>query len=276
MLAGNRRVRGFLMARGTGIPACLELRSQDRQECLYHLPAIWRIRGSTFGVRCPTFSLMLTTPIHVIDFEGSRQSGIVEYGVVTLEGAKIVATYTRLCAAIGTISDRDRQQHGISEEAAAEQPLFDTEWDFFAKLRTTGPLCAHNAAVEDGLLRSVWAYPRSSPDFSEVGQSVASWGPWLDTLYLYRRIYPQLESHKLGDLIQLFDLQASLDEQAALYCPEKRRHYHCALYDTLASALLLRRLYEEPDLKAMSLRWLFLQSASTDAGRDSMGQQDLF
>ena len=135
---------------------------------------------------------MIDTPIHVIDFEGSRQSGIVEYGVVTLAGAKIVATYTRLCAAIGTISDRDRQQHGISEQAAAEQACFDTEWDFFAQLRATGPLCAHNAAVEDGLLRSVWPYPRSSPDFSAVGRSVASWGPWLDTLYLYRRIYHNL------------------------------------------------------------------------------------
>jgi len=77
-------------------------------------------------------------PIHVIDFEGSRQSGIVEYGVVTLAGTEIVATYTRLCAAIGTISDRDRQQHGISEQAAAEQARFDTEWDFFAQLRATG------------------------------------------------------------------------------------------------------------------------------------------
>lgn len=219
---------------------------------------------------------MIDTPIHVIDFEGSRQSGIVEYGVVTLAGAKIVATYTRLCAAVGTISDRDRQQHGISEQAAAEQACFDTEWDFFAQLRATGPLCAHNAAVEDGLLRSVWPYPRSSPDFSAVGRSIASWGPWLDTLYLYRRIYPQLDSHKLGDLILLFDLQTSLDKHAALYCPVKRRHYHCALYDTLASALLLRRLYDEPDLDSLSLHWLFLHSSSTDAGRDAIGQQDLF
>ena len=109
-----------------------------------------------------------------------------------------------------------------------------------------------------------------------MGRSVASWGPWLDTLYLYRRIYPQLESHKLGDLIVLFDLQTSLDEHAALYCPAKRRHYHCALYDTLASALLMRRLYEEPDLHSLSLHWLFLQSSSTEAGRDAIGQQDLF
>ena len=38
---------------------------------------------------------MIGTPIHVIDFEGSRQSGIVEYGVVTLHGAEIVAAHTR-------------------------------------------------------------------------------------------------------------------------------------------------------------------------------------
>ncbi len=219
---------------------------------------------------------MIDTPIHVIDFEGSRQSGIVEYGVVTLHGEKIVAAHTRLCAPIGTISDRDRMQHGISEEAAAGAARFDAEWRFFAELRATGPLCAHNAAVEDGLLRTVWAYPRNSPDFSEDGQTTATWGPWLDTLYLYRRIYPQLQSHKLADLIGQFDLQASMDEQAKLYCPEKRQRYHCALYDTLASALLLRRLYEEPELQSLSLRWLFLQSSSTDAARDSMGQQDLF
>jgi DNA polymerase III epsilon subunit-like protein len=219
---------------------------------------------------------MIETPIHVIDFEGSRQSGIVEYGVVTLHGAEIVAVHTRLCAPIGTISDRDRMQHGISEQAAAGAAPFDAEWRLFAELRATGPLCAHNAAVEDGLLRSVWPYPRNSPDFSQDGHHTASWGPWLDTLYLYRRIYPQLENHKLSHLIGLFGLQVSLDEQAQLYCPQKRQRYHCALYDTLASALLLRRLYQEPDLQALSLRWLLLHSSSTDAGRDSMGQQTLF
>jgi DNA polymerase-3 subunit epsilon len=219
---------------------------------------------------------MFDVPIHVIDFEGSRQSGIVEYGVVTLHGEGIEATYSRLCAPIGTISDRDRIQHGISEEIAGAESSFIEEWNLFAGLRESGPLCAHNAAVEDGLLRSVWSYPRSSPDFSEDNRPIASWGPWLDTLYLYRRIYPQLESHKLEDLIGLFQLEVDLEAQAKLYCSAKRRRYHCALYDALASALLLLRLYEEPELKSMSLRWLLLNSASSEASRTSLGQQDLF
>jgi DNA polymerase-3 subunit epsilon len=218
---------------------------------------------------------MFETPIHVIDFEGSRQSGVVEYGYVSLEKGEIVDAQTRICAPVGTITDLDRVQHGISETRAAGEALFEAEWSRFAGLRETGPLCAHNAAVEDGFLRAVWACPRTSPNFAEPTETIASWGPWLDTLYLYRRIYPQLESHKLQDLVLIFELQVALDAQAQVLCPEDRRHYHCALYDAIASALLLRRLGEEPALTDASLRWLFLQSAASDAARDRMGQQEL-
>jgi DNA polymerase-3 subunit epsilon len=75
-------------------------------------------------------------------------------------------------------------------------------------------------------------------------------------------------------LIEIFDIQATLDAKAATICPVERRCYHCALYDALASALLLNRLTEEPTLEDASLRWLFLQSAASAAARDAMGQQD--
>jgi len=219
---------------------------------------------------------MFSTPIHVIDFEGSRTSGIVEYGVVTVHGQIIESTVTRLCAPTGTISDADRMQHGISEESALGQAGFDSDWELFAALRESGPLCAHSASVEDGLLSAVWPYPRSSPDFLDEGSRVASWGPWIDTLSLYRRIYPQLGSHKLEDLVHLFGLKEALDERSGLYCPERRQRYHCALYDALASALLLTRLYHEPELEDISLRWLLMQSAAAESTRASMGQQELF
>ncbi len=221
------------------------------------------------------FFTMFETPIHVIDFEGSRQSGVVEYGYVTLEHGELVDAQTRICAPVGTITDLDRVQHGISETRAAGEALFEAEWSLFAGLRETGPFCAHNAAVENGFLRAVWSCPRTSPNFSEIGETNASWGPWLDTLYIYRRIYPQLESHKLQDLVAIFELQPELDSRVATLCPVDRRHYHCALYDAVASALLLRRLADEPSLKDASLRWLFLQSAASAAARDAMGQQEL-
>lgn len=219
---------------------------------------------------------MFETPIHVIDFEGSRQSGVVEYGVVTLQRGAIAATYSRLCAPTGAISARDQQQHGISERAAAAAAPFEQDWELFAGLRQSGPLCAHNAAVEDGFLRAQWAYPRQSPDFASDTGQLASWGPWLDSLYLYRRIYPQLESHKLEHLIAGFELGESLAQAAERYCPPGRARYHCALYDALASALLLGRLLADPQLAAVSLRWLILNSAAAEARRESMGQLDLF
>ncbi len=219
---------------------------------------------------------MWDVPIHVIDFEGSRQSGVVEYGYATLEHGEVVDSGTRVCAPVGTISDMDREQHGISEERAATEASFEADWSLFAGLRESGPFCAHNAAVEDGFLRAVWSCPRTSPDFSEPGQRLASWGPWLDTLPIYRRTYPQLESHKLRGLVEIFGLQGELDGQAGILCPSDRQHYHCALYDALASALLLRRLADEPELKQCSLRWLFLQSAASHAARQEMGQQELF
>ena len=200
----------------------------------------------------------------------------MEYGVVTILGRRIDATATRLCAPIGTISDKDRQQHGISEDATEGQLPFNAEWSYFANLRDTGPLGAHNAAVEDGFLRSVWAYPRSAPDFSEVERKVPSWGPWLDTLHLYRRLYPGLDSYKLGDLVRLFELETDLAAEARIHCPPPRSKYHSALYDALASALLLLRLYDLPELSAMTLRWLIMESAPSASARESMGQQDLF
>lgn len=218
---------------------------------------------------------MFELPIHVIDFEGSRHSGIVEYGLVTLQNGKIVDTRTRICEPGGTITNTDRRLHGISEETAMGNAPFEQEWPLFADLRENGPFCAHNSLVEEFFLRMVWPAPRRSPDFSTPDHRTSTWGPWLDTLHIYRQVYPHLKSYKLQSLIQLFDLQETLDSEAAAVCPTRRSHYHCALYDALASALLLKRLGDEPELKAASLSWFFVQSAASNESRDSMMQQKL-
>ena len=71
-----------------------------------------------------------------------------------------------------------------------------------------GSLLRAQRPVEDGFLRAVWR-ARISPDFAEPGQVTATWAPWLDTLHIYRQVYPQLENHKLQALIEIFDLQAA-------------------------------------------------------------------
>lgn len=219
---------------------------------------------------------MRVTPLHVMDFEGSRQSGVVEYGVVTVRAGAIEAVRTRLCEPTGTIGDLERAQHAISESATEGCPPFSEEWNFFSALREEGPLAAHNASVEDGLLRAVWPCPRVSPDFSGQGARIADWGPWVDTLYLYRNLHPGLESYSLTDLIDTFELREALERQAAVYCPEGRDRHHCALYDALASALLLLRLPAEHGRYSDSISWLIEQSAASARSLDSIRQQELF
>ena len=219
---------------------------------------------------------MFEFPIHVVDFEGSRHSGVVEYGCVTLEKGELGKTSSRICAPVGTINKLDRIKHGISHSYAKQKAPFTDEWSLFSGLRETGLFCAHNSAVEEGFLRAVWPFPRKSPHFLEPGLFTAAWGPWLDTFHLYRRIYPHLDSYKLKDLVQFFELQTLLDKFAASLCPIDRSNYHCALYDAIGSALLLDRLRIEPSLQSASVHWFFMHSAASDDVYEAMGQQKLF
>ena len=71
---------------------------------------------------------------------------------------------TRMCRATGRVRPEDTAVHGLSEEAVATHAPFSEEWNYFSSLRELGPLAAHYAGVENALLKSVWPYPRSSPD----------------------------------------------------------------------------------------------------------------
>ena len=216
-------------------------------------------------------------PIHFVDFEGSLAAGVLEYGVVTLRGPEIMAVQTRLCRPRGRVRPEDTALHGLREAAlAACAPLAD-DWEFFAGLRETGPLAAHFAGVENALLKSVWPYPRPSPDFARgQGATVTDWGPWVDTGRLCPQLFPALPSAKLADLVAAGGLQAGLDALAVAHCPPGRRRYHAALYDALAGALLLAALAREPRLAGLTVRQLLALSTLDGDKRDALQQQNLF
>lgn len=215
-------------------------------------------------------------PIFFIDFEGSLASGILEYGVATLQEGRIVDTTTRLCRATGPVRAEDAAVHGLREADTAAQAPFAADWDYFAGLRERGPLAAHYAQVENSLLKSVWPYPRSSPDFARPGGRIAEWGPWIDTGRLYAQLAPRLPSGKLEDLVAACALQAPLDALAVSHCPAARRHYHAALYDALAGARLLARLAAEPAVADKSMAWLLEMSTLNPDKRDALSQGRLF
>jgi DNA polymerase-3 subunit epsilon len=216
------------------------------------------------------------TPIHFIDFEGNATSGILEFGVVTLRAGEIGATRTRLCAATGRVRPEESAVHGLDAASLAGAAPFRDEWDYFTGLRATGPLAAHFASAENHLLKSVWAYPRSAPDFARPGKTATEWGPWIDTGRLYPQFLPALGEGKLADLVAATGLQPELAAQAALHCPADRRFYHAALYDALAGALLLRALLQRPELAAATIPWLLQMSTLDGDKRDALQQGDLF
>ncbi len=214
--------------------------------------------------------------IFFVDFEGSRTSGILEYGVAEVRGGQIGAVHTRLCRASGRVRPEDAAVHGLREDELAANAPFADEWEFFASLRERGPLAAHYAGVENALLKSVWPYPRNSPDFARPGERVIEWGPWIDSARLYAQFYPQIDTGRLEAVVATCGLQPELDALTTVHCPPERRRYHAALYDALAGALLLASLAREPLLAELTVMQLLALSTLNGEKRDALRQDKLF
>ena len=215
-------------------------------------------------------------PVHFIDFEGSVASGVLEYGAVTLLGGRVEGVRGRLCAPTGRVERADTEVHGLRADALGGLAPFSDDWEVFASLRESGPLAAHYSGAENSLIRSVWPYPRSSPDFARPGGQVIDWGPWVDTARIYAQLYPSLGSGRLEWLVGACGLQGELDRLAEAHCPQGRRRYHAALYDALGGALLLASLARHPQTASLTLMQVLALSTLDPKKRDSMVQGDLF
>jgi DNA polymerase-3 subunit epsilon len=194
----------------------------------------------------------------------------IEFGVATLLGGEIVSTATSLHASRGPIPALDTQCHGLSAKELKGRVPFESEWERWVGLRRTGLLAAHNASVESGLLRGTWPRPSAVPSFVGEEASVAEWGPWIDTCRLARLWMPSLGDYRLAALVAALRLGPRLDQLAADHCPPSRRRYHCALYDALAAALVLRALCGQEGRSAAPLSQLVRDSLSGPAADDLM------
>ena len=67
-------------------------------------------------------------PIFFVDFEGSRTSGVLEYGVAEVLGGRVGAVQTRLCCATGRVRPEDAAVHGLREEELVAHAPFADEW----------------------------------------------------------------------------------------------------------------------------------------------------
>ncbi|MDR1435220.1 MAG: hypothetical protein LBI77_02345 [Puniceicoccales bacterium] len=212
---------------------------------------------------------MLPT-IHVIDFEGNRSHGIMEYGLVTLENNRISDIFHGNCCGDNSFGVVPWAEHSRFQKKMAH-PSFGKQLNLFKKKRKCGFFCAHNATLEDRLLRR---YHFLSMDESGEGNRPSkdneshhffaktlaerkiqainapimgrniSWGPWIDTHKIYRKYYPMVGSYSLGKLVRHFRLEEELERLVAEHNFGERLTFHRAPYDAIATALLLQNFID--------------------------------
>jgi DNA polymerase III epsilon subunit-like protein len=123
--------------------------------------------------------------------------------------------------------------HHLMRAEIAVAPTLRQLWPEIHPWWVGRPLVAHNIATERG--------------FMEPMAPLHRLGPWIDTLKVSRLAYPDLESHKLEDLLELLRLA---DRVAAL-CPG--RDAHDALYDAVGCAVLLEHFVTLPGWEAVTI-----------------------
>lgn len=195
-----------------------------------------------------------------IDFEGSKATGVVEYGWVAVEKGELIDFGTGFCQPNKEMNRKEMELHGLNNSDLAFYEEFSSKWELFAQLRERNTFAAHNASVENNFLRWTWPHPRVSQNRLEENLC-QTWGPWIDTLMIVKLYYPHLESYKLEDLIAIFQLNNTLEELVTNHCPSGRQKFHCALYDAFASVAIYKHIREAVYQAEETVRKLLIDSA---------------
>lgn len=125
--------------------------------------------------------------------------------------------------------------HGITKEDLADAPKLMLLWPEIKKRLTDCAVVAHGHGTEKRFLQ---AFPGHG------------FGPWVDTLLLSRAVYPSLKNHSLSYVCESLDLKPEIDK----IVPAKT--WHDALYDAVASLLLLKKIITDFKLENTPLTTL--------------------
>lgn len=123
--------------------------------------------------------------------------------------------------------------HGITTAHLAGAPALTSLWPQVREALAGRVLVAHGAGTEKRFLR---AFP------------LHGFGPWLDTVTLARRYFPQLPDYSLAAVCA----HLGLEGEASRYCPQGR--WHDALFDAVACLLIVRKVAREIEPAAHLVR----------------------
>jgi DNA polymerase-3 subunit epsilon len=122
------------------------------------------------------------------------------------------------------ISNAARAVHRIKEEELEGAPPLITLWPTIRDALRGRVVVAHGAGTEKRFLR---AFP------------MHGFAPWVDTLQIARQCLPKATDYSLGALLQKLNLEGTVADK----CPSLS--WHDALFDAVASLVLLRRMLQD-------------------------------
>jgi DNA polymerase III epsilon subunit-like protein len=173
--------------------------------------------------------------ITVLDYEttGSVRGFPTEpwqIGMVTLEQGKVKADsmFESLLKveASRPFNPHAPGRHSRLRDEIDKAPTPQDLWPSIRSRLTEYPLCAHNVGTEK--------------KFTRLMAPMHQFGIWIDTLRIARKVWPGCPSYALDDLIAMLDLKPRIDALCA------GKESHDALYDAVASAMLLEHLFAQP------------------------------
>ncbi|MEY3897700.1 MAG: hypothetical protein RLZZ214_3221 [Verrucomicrobiota bacterium] len=134
-----------------------------------------------------------------------------------------------------------RKVHGIGPQDLTDAPSMLMLWPEFKRRLAGAVVVAHGKGTEKRFLRTFPGH---------------GFGPWIDTLLLARAAWPGLPDHSLGALCEAHGLTVGI--QALV--PGKS--WHDALFDAVASLILLAHLIETHDLTEIPVEALLQPDTS--------------
>tara|TARA_B110000908_G_C10265053_1_gene462981 strand:+ start:2661 stop:3299 length:639 start_codon:yes stop_codon:yes gene_type:complete len=143
-----------------------------------------------------------------------------------------------------------QQVHGITKEQLTDAPKLMLLWPDIKRRLHGNVVVAHGHGTEKRFLRAFPAH---------------GFGPWVDTLHLARAAYPNLNDYSLGSICSTLELEEKISTLSAAASPNDQLTWHDALYDSIASIVLLRHIIQTFSLQDSAIT--LLTSPNTTAWR---------
>lgn len=192
---------------------------------------------------------MTLDPLVILDFETTglqpeRGDRITEVGLVRIEGGRVVDRFESLVNCEARVPPHITAFTGITQRMVDEAPPVSDVMRVVADFIGEASVVAHNATFDQRFFIRECRLAR-------IGMLVQ---PFICTLRLARRVYPELRSHSLGELVRVLGLTwqgaahraaADADVTAALML-RLSQDLEPLYADELVSDQLLRRVMRTP------------------------------